>query len=568
MIPGLHPFCADHITIWKDDVMDRLLCRNSDLYRIIAMAVICCTAGFVFSTTGFCAPSSKPEVQELSVREKEQLVQTAVAHYEQKEITKAKEGLEKASAVFPENYAVPYYLGLIYLEQGHRQRAIAQWQQYVKLDPQSENSLIIRKNITILLREQAQAFAKQAVAREAKLADGQAEDNTIAVASFNNLGSENLGPLGKGMASMLISDLSKVSDLKVVDRIKLQALLEEMALGTSGLVDMNTAPKVGKLLKAKHVTSGTLADIEKENLVIASAVVDTNKNASVGAQEAKGGLRTFYDMEKQIACQIIEDLGRDCKAVPAGFNKVHTRSMPALVAYSWGLDHFDKGNYDQARESFQKAIDEDPQFDLAIAALLATPPSSMAAMDKSQMISNASSSGASSAAAGTAVAGTTAAAMASSSMGISPTTAIIGGVVLVGGGVAMAGGGGGGGGETGPQPAATLSLTGDWKGSWDADSEATFSLTQTGGGVSGMVSLTGDTSCLTTGPINGTVTGDSVNLVIQSGAETIALAATLNSTAKTLVGTLNYQASATTACIGRTGNFSVTLTTGGADIEW
>lgn len=551
--------------------MNRFLCLKSDLFRIVTLLLICCTAGLVFSTIGFCAPAPEPEVQKLTIREKEKLVRKAVAQYEKKEVDKAKEGLEKARTVFPENYAVPYYLGLIYLEQGQRQKAIAQWQQYVKLDPQSENALIIRKNITVLLREQAEEFAKQAVAQEAKLTDGLADEKTIAVANFRNMGSENLGPLGKGMASMLISDLSLVPDLQVVDRIKLQALLDEMQLGASGLVNMNTAPKVGKLLKAKHVTSGTLADIENENLVIASALVDTDKKASVGAQEAKGVLTKFYDMEKLIACQIIEDLGKDCDAVPAGFKKIHTKSMPALVAYSWGLDHFDKGNYDEAREEFQKAIDEDPQFDLAITALLATPPSSIAAMDKSQMISNASSSGPSSAAAGTAVVGSTTASMATSSTGLSPTTtAIIGGVAVIGGGVALGGGGGGGGGGApGPQPASTLSLTGDWRGTWDTGNEATFSLTQRDDEtVDGTVSIVGD-PCLTTGTVSGNVVGNKVNLIIQSGAETVALNdATINSSAKTLNGRLDYQASATTACMGRTGNFSVTLTTGGADIDW
>lgn len=48
-----------------------------------------------------------------------------------------------------------------------------------------------------------------------------------------------------------------------------------MSLGTSGLVDQKTALKVGKLLKSKHITTGSLADLEKENLQIVSVVVDT-----------------------------------------------------------------------------------------------------------------------------------------------------------------------------------------------------------------------------------------------------------------------------------------------------
>ena len=274
----------------------------------------------------------------------------------------------------------------------------------------------------------------------------------------------------------------------VVDRIKLHALLEEMKLGTSGLVDSKTAPRVGKLLRAKHLTAGSLADLKKERMIIASAVVDADRKASIGAQEAKGELKQFYDLEKEIACQIIEDLGKSCDAAPAGFHKIHTQSMPALVAYSWGLNYFDEENYDEARESFQKALEEDPQFELAAAALLATPTAAMISMDTSQMVSTASSNGPSSAVAGSAVAGTStagtsvAATGTSSTVGFPPLTAIVGGVAGVGGGLALAGGGGGGGGS--PEPTPNADLTGEWHGPW-TDSEGTsgealFSLTQTG----------------------------------------------------------------------------------------
>jgi TolB-like protein len=430
----------------------------------------------------------------------------------------------------------------------------------------------------LLLQQQAREDAQMAVAREAALAGGPADDESIAVMSFTNLGSENLGPLGKGMAAMLISDLSQVPDLQVVDRIRLHALLEEMKLGTSGLVDAKTAPRMGKLLRAKHVTSGSLADLEQERLIIASSVVDADRKASIGAQEAKGVLTQFYDLEKQIACQIIEDLGKRCDAAPAGFHKIHTKSMPALVAYSWGLKHFDEENYDAARQSFQKALEQDPQFELAEQALLATPTIAMLAMGTSQVISSVSSSGPSSSAAGTAIAGTstagtaaTASSVAAGAVGFPPMTTVLGGVALVGGGVALAGGGGGGGSD-GPanQPADQGDLNGDWRGIWTdatgASGEAAFSLTQTGNAVSGTISLSGG-DCLATGDVSGNVSGNQAALSIQSGQETVAMNVTVDNAANTLAGTWNYSSSAL-GCTGEAGNLTADLTTGDADIGW
>jgi len=73
---------------------------------------------------------------------------------------------------------------------------------------------------------------------------------------------------------MLITDLSKVATLQVVERIKMQALLDEMSLGTSGLVDPNTASKVGKLLRAHFISTGDLKLGKVTKLDINPVLVD------------------------------------------------------------------------------------------------------------------------------------------------------------------------------------------------------------------------------------------------------------------------------------------------------
>jgi TolB-like protein/outer membrane protein assembly factor BamD (BamD/ComL family) len=551
--------------------------------RIVAAALICCLAGVAFCTTGFGAPA--PEAAKLTTPEKQELVRKAVASYERGQWPSAQKSLEQAQTAFPENYAVPYYLGLIYLKQGRRSDAIAQWQRYITMDPNSENALKIRKNLTLLLRQEARDFARQAVAEQSTLIRGRADDKTVAVTSFSNLGSEKLGPLGKGMAAMLISDLSKVPDLKVVDRIRLQALLQEMKLGTTGLVDANTAPKVGKLLKARHVTTGSLADLEKDNLQIASVVVDAHQRAGlISSQDARGQLKEFYDLEKKIACQIIQALGKDCQKVPDGFYMIHTKSMPALVLYSRGLDEFDKENYDEARDLFQQSLDEDPKFDLALAALIATPTSAMLLMNNSEMASAAASTGPSSATAGTAVvtagtgSGATTASAGAGFLGLSPTTLTVAGVAVAGGAALAAGGGGGGGGGGGDSPppstpAAVTSLSGTWRGIWTDNSpnggsgEVLLNLTQNGSALTGTVTVPSDSCLPANSSVTGTYSGTTVSLTIQSGSETVTANASVDTTSMTMNnGSWNYTASGAD-CAGDAGIFSCTLT-GGADINW
>ena len=514
----------------------------------------------VFSEMFVKTPPPTEEPVKLSKKEKKKLVEEGVDQYNAGERVQAKKTLEQAKAVFPENYAVPYYLGLIYLEEGRRLDAIVEWKQYVLMDPKSENSIKIRKYLTLLIREEAVEYAKQAVANEAALLSGPVADNTVAVTAFNNLGSEDLGPLGKGMAAMLIHDLSQVPDLQVVERVKLQVLLQEMNLGTSGLVDQKTAPKVGKLLKSRHMTTGSLADLEKENLQIVSVLVDAEQTGSIDTQEAQGALKKFYDLEKEIACDIIKDLGRDCSKMPGAFGKIHTKSLAALTAYSVGLDYLDQEKYDEAREEFQKAFDEDPDFDLAEQALMDTPVAAMLLMTPSQMISSLSVSGFTSAAAGSAVAG------GGGGVGVvGITTGIIVGAAAVGGVAAAAGGGGGDDSSSPPPP--PLNLTGAWVGTWNESNgpnsgSISLNLTQAIGSdtVSGTARVTG-TNCTFDGTLSGTVSGNNFEAIIEGSA---AASFNANATSTSMNGTLEFTSG---DCAGVTGNFTSSIT-GSGTISW
>ena len=102
-----------------------------------------------------------------------------------------------------------------------------------------------------VINQEEKDWAKKAIQQEKALTSQgvTSTPNSIAVLSFNNRSGQNkLTPLQKGLAVMLITDLVKVEQLRVVERVKIQALLDELELGSSGLVNTKTAPRVGKLL--------------------------------------------------------------------------------------------------------------------------------------------------------------------------------------------------------------------------------------------------------------------------------------------------------------------------------
>jgi hypothetical protein len=174
--------------------------------------------------------------------------------------------LVRAQAAAPAETVVNYYLGLIALRKDDQPRALALLQQYARDDPQGAAEREVPRTLTLLSSNQLQQEVAQAVAREREVATLPPEPGSIAVQAFVARPGAGAGAaaadreayaaLAKGLAAMIIADLSKVPGLKVLEREKVQLLLDEMKLGDSGLADPRSAARSGKLLRAEKVIVG------------------------------------------------------------------------------------------------------------------------------------------------------------------------------------------------------------------------------------------------------------------------------------------------------------------------
>src|SRR5204863_174871 len=67
-----------------------------------------------------------------------------------------------------------------------------------------------------------------------------------------------LTPLGFGLAELLVTDLSVSSQLQMLDRLRIDAILRELALVDSGVTDPRAAPRVGRLMGARRLLIGSV----------------------------------------------------------------------------------------------------------------------------------------------------------------------------------------------------------------------------------------------------------------------------------------------------------------------
>lgn len=168
----------------------------------------------------------------------------------------AVQSLETVRRIAPGETIVPYYLGLIALKREDNATALAQLQQYTREDPEGAAQREVPKTLTLLSSVQLQQEVATAVAREQEVVASPPEPGSIAVRAFVNQGDESYRAMAKGLAAMIIADLSKVPGLKVLEREKVQLLVNEARLGDSGLADKNSAVRSGRLMRAEKVVVG------------------------------------------------------------------------------------------------------------------------------------------------------------------------------------------------------------------------------------------------------------------------------------------------------------------------
>lgn len=221
-----------------------------------------------------------------------------------------------------------------------------------------------------VITQEERSWAKKALQQE-KSMGAISTPNSVAVLYFNNKsGQAKLNPLQKGMAVMLITDLSKVEQLQVVERVRMQALLDEMDLGTSGVMDASTAPTVGKLLGAYFVTSGDILKSTSQDLALTSSVLDVPFESITKQPTVAGSLDQLIKMEKKLLFSIIDQL--QITLSPAKKQELEvpmSASATALLALFLGIDHSDKGQYSQAAKMYEQALVEDPNLKMAKSAL-------------------------------------------------------------------------------------------------------------------------------------------------------------------------------------------------------
>ncbi len=196
-------------------------------------------------------------------------------------------------------------------------------------------------------------------------AAGQVEPKVVAVLAFDNdTGDSTYDNLGRGLAAMMISDLSVLDEVQLVERQRLEELQAELDFQQSAHVDPTTAQTTGLMVGAEFVVTGTFMRVDPD-MLLGTRIVDVATTEIRKTAEVTGPSDQLFELQQELAEIFIDGLGLaltedDRQRLRERQEANRVDDIQTVIAFSRGLCYLDAGYYEGALEQLSRVRDASP----------------------------------------------------------------------------------------------------------------------------------------------------------------------------------------------------------------
>ncbi|MBI5473541.1 MAG: hypothetical protein HY961_14470 [Ignavibacteriae bacterium] len=209
--------------------------------------------------------------------------------------------------------------------------------------------------------------ARKAKSGSTEVERGDPGLKTIAVLDFKNRSiddKEKFDPMEKGFAELLIDQLNGSVNLKVIERERIQWILDEIGLENDPTkFDQSSAVRVGKQLGVHAILLGSFIKA-KNRIDLLARLVKVETSEILATERTSGDADEFFDVAENLSIGIAKKINASLSEADIE-KRNETKSLDAMMSYSEGLVHLEKGNYKAAYDKFIKALEFDPTYDKA-----------------------------------------------------------------------------------------------------------------------------------------------------------------------------------------------------------
>lgn len=173
----------------------------------------------------------------------------------------------------------------------------------------------------------------------------------------NNSGDPQYDHLGRAFSSMMISDLSSIERLQLIERERLEEVMAELDLQQSGYVDEESAQSLGMIVGAQYLVLGSFVTVEPE-IRMDTRVTRVETTEIVTTGEVTGQKDALFDLQQSLADQIIDGLEialteEEQRLLAERQQEDRIDDLDTLVGYSQALCYLDNGSYGEALDRLQ-----------------------------------------------------------------------------------------------------------------------------------------------------------------------------------------------------------------------
>lgn len=185
------------------------------------------------------------------------------------------------------------------------------------------------------------------------------KSSSIAVLPFVNMSADPENEyFSDGLTEELINALTKIRDLKVVARTSSFAFKGEKA-------DLRD---VGKKLNVSHLLEGSVRK-SGNRIRITAQLIDVSNGFHLWSERYDRELEDVFVIQDEITERIANRLKKDMPSSDKVEKISHTDKLEAYDLYLKGRYHSNKNNIDKAMVYYEQALEKDPEYSLAHAAV-------------------------------------------------------------------------------------------------------------------------------------------------------------------------------------------------------
>lgn len=220
--------------------------------------------------------------------------------------------------------------------------------------------------LTALLSSGALAQAAQAPAQGADTKPGLAilDFDLGLTMGANHETRDDYAALGRGLAALTISEATANPAIRVVERTQLQQIIQEQNLGREGREDPATMSRIGRLIGARYMVTGTFFD-NRGAIRVDARIFNVETGEIMRTQSVTGRMENLYDIVPRLAQQLMRDANLPPleRRASEEFRQANpTPPTPAVMAYSRAVLYADRGEKDHAVEQYRRALQIFPQY--------------------------------------------------------------------------------------------------------------------------------------------------------------------------------------------------------------